>query len=84
VAVGPDGRIYIATQAEGTGSVSHVYAGALTASGTGVRSTWIDVGDDLWRSAVNSARELAVDRDGTLYAGSSGGVFVLDGGAPVG
>ncbi|HEY3239316.1 MAG TPA: DNRLRE domain-containing protein [Acidimicrobiia bacterium] len=84
LAVGSDGRIYIATQAEGTGSVSHVYASALTSSGTGVQFPWNDVGDDLWRSAINSARELAVGRDGTLYAGSSGGIFVLDGGAAVG
>ncbi len=82
--VGADGRIYVATQAEGTGGVSHVYAGVLTPSGTGVSGAWNDVGDDLWRSAINAARELAVGPDGTVYAGTSGGVFVLDGGAPVG
>ena len=81
VAVGSDGRIYVATQAEGTADVSRVYANALTASGTGVQRAWSDVADDLWRSAINSARELAVGSDGTVYAGTSGGVFVLDGGA---
>jgi hypothetical protein len=84
LAVGPDGRIYVATQAEGTGSLSRVYASALTTSGTGLRSAWIDAADGVWRSAVNSARELAVGPDGTLYAAVSGGVFILDGGAPVG
>ena len=81
LAVGPDGRIYISTQAEGTAGVSRVYASALTSAGTGVQWAWKDVGDNLWRNAINSARELAVGRDGTLYAATSGGVFVLDGGA---
>ncbi len=84
LAVGSDGRIYVATPAEGTGGVSHIYANVLTASGTGVRGVWSDAGDDLWRNAMYSPRELAVGPDGTVYAGTSGGVFVLDGGSPAG
>ncbi|MGH9002078.1 MAG: hypothetical protein ACRDYV_03005, partial [Acidimicrobiia bacterium] len=83
LAVGSDGRIYLATHTV-AGGFSAIYAGRLSASGTGLASAWTDVADGLWRNAMESPRELSVGPDGTVYASTSGGVFVLDGGAPAG
>jgi photosystem II stability/assembly factor-like uncharacterized protein len=76
VAVGRDGRIYVATQ-PGSGHLSKIW-GNRTADGGGIVLTWQDLTDELWRNAVNDTRELAVDGNGSVYVSLSGGVFVLD------
>lgn len=76
LAIGPDGRIYLATQ-PGNGNVGMIY-GSRIVEGGGLAQSWKDLTDDLWRNAINDTRELAIDGSGALYVSLSGGVFVLD------
>jgi hypothetical protein len=76
LAVGADGRIYLATQPS-AGQVAGIWGNRITAVG-GVSLPWQDLGDDLWYNAINDTRELAVGGNGALYVALSGGVFVLD------
>ena len=77
LAVGGDGRIYIATQPDTAGHVAQIWGSSITAEG-GVALAWLDLTDDLWDNAINDTRELAVGGNGALYVALSGGVFVLD------
>ena len=76
LAVGADGRIYLATQPR-AGHVGQIWGNRITAEG-GVARPWQDMADDLWYHAVNDTRELAVGGNGAVYVVVSGGVFVLD------
>jgi hypothetical protein len=77
LAVGGDGRIYIATQPDLAGHVGQIWGSRITAEG-GIGLAWKNLGDDLWNNAVNDTRELAVGGNGAVYVALSGGVFVLD------
>jgi hypothetical protein len=77
LAVGADGRIYVATQPDLTGHVGDIWGSRITVEG-GIALPWQDLSDDLWHHAVNDTRELAVGGNGALYVALSGGVFVLD------
>jgi hypothetical protein len=77
LAVGTDGRIYLATQPDTAGHLAQIWGNRITAGG-GVALAWHDLTDDLWHNAVNETREIAVGGDGALYVGLSCGVFVLD------
>ena len=76
MAVGTDGRIYIATQPD-AGHVAQIWGSRITASG-GIAFAWRNLGDDLSNNAIQDTRELAVGGNGAVYVGLSGGVFVLD------
>jgi hypothetical protein len=77
LAVGGDGRIYIATQPDLAGHIGQIWGSRITAAG-GIALAWQDLSDDLWYNAINDTRELAVGGNGALYVALSGGVFVLD------
>jgi hypothetical protein len=77
LAVGGDGRIYIATQPDTAGHVATLWGNRITADG-GVALAWQDQSDDLWRNAISETREIAVGGDGAVYVALTGGVFVLD------
>jgi hypothetical protein len=76
LAVGNDGRIYIATQ-PGGGNAAQIWGSRITPAG-GIALAWKDLRGDLWNNAINDTRELAVGGNGALYVSLSGGVFVLD------
>jgi photosystem II stability/assembly factor-like uncharacterized protein len=76
LAIGEDGRIYVATQ-PGSGNVGTIWGNRITEGG-GVALAWRDLTDELWRNAINETRELAVGGNGAVYVSLSGGVFVLD------
>jgi hypothetical protein len=76
LAVGGDGRIYVATQPD-AGHLGQIWGSRITAEG-GIGLAWQDLRDDLWINAINDTRELAVGGNGALYVALSGGVFVLD------
>lgn len=76
LAVGPDGRIYVATQ-PGSGNVGKIWGNRIVEGG-GVALAWRDLTDELWRNAINDTRELAIGGNGALYVSLSGGAFVLD------
>ncbi len=76
LAVGIDGRIYLATQ-PGGGHVARIWGNRITADG-GVALAWTDLADDMWYHAINDTREMAVGGNGAVYVSLSGGVFVLD------
>ena len=77
LAVGADGRIYVATQPDRRDTSAR--SGAAGSSPRAASpSAWHDLTDELWRNAINDTRELAVGGNGALYVGLSGGVFVLD------
>ena len=76
VAIGQDGRIYVATQ-PGSGHVGKIWGSRITGAG-GIDLAWKDLTDELWRNAINDTRELAVGGNGAVYVTLSGGVFVLD------
>jgi hypothetical protein len=77
LAIGNDGRIYVATQPSSAGHVGKIWGSSIVPEG-GVGLAWRDLTDDLWNHAINDTRELAVDGNGALYVTLSGGVFVLD------
>jgi len=77
MAVGNDGRIYVATQPSSAGQVGKIWGSRITPDG-GIAFAWVDLTDDLWNHAINDTRELAVGGNGALYVTLSGGVFVLD------
>jgi hypothetical protein len=76
VAVGADGRIYIATQPD-SAHVGQIWGSHISAQG-GISLGWRDLSDDLWDNAVHDTREMAVGGNGALYVAMNGGVFVLD------
>ena len=76
LAIGNDGRIYIATQ-PGAGHSAQIWGSRITAQG-GIALAWKDLRDDLWNNAIHDTRELAVGGNGAVYVSLSGGVFVLD------
>ncbi|HVW31415.1 MAG TPA: hypothetical protein VHL53_02645, partial [Acidimicrobiia bacterium] len=77
LAVGRDGRIYLATQPDAAGHAGGIWGNRIVPAG-GVALAWHDLSDDLWNNAVQDTREMAVGGDGAVYVGLSGGVFVLD------
>ena len=77
IAVGADGRIYLATQPDSAGHVGQMWGSRIVPEG-GLALPWVDLTDDLWDNAVNDTREIAVGGNGALYVALSGGVFVLD------
>ena len=77
LAVGGDGRIYIATQPDAAGHTGQIWGSRITPEG-GIALAWQNLSDDLWNNAVNDTRELAVGGNGAVYVALSGGVFVLD------
>jgi hypothetical protein len=77
LAVGGDGRIYIATQPDASGHVGQIWGSRIIREG-GIALAWRDLRDDLWINAINDTRELAVGGNGAVYVALSGGVFVLD------
>ena len=76
LAIGPDGRIYIATQPD-AGHVAQIWGSRISAAG-GISLAWRDLSDNLWNNAVHDTREMAVGGNGALYVAMNGGVFVLD------
>jgi hypothetical protein len=72
IAVSKANRLY------GANTSSGIWATTLTA--TGVTGGWAPLDDATWHDMVSAPKELAADANGSVYAATSGGALVLDGG----